>query len=74
MRRHLPNGIRRARNSIGENIMRNVLLICVILGLALSGCAQNARRGHSLFDKFHEDDLDQGAHKSHEMTVFGTAF
>ena len=41
-----------------------------IAALALAGCAH--KRGQSQFDKFHEDDLDQDAHKVHEMTVFGT--
>ena len=42
--------------------------------LALAGCAQEHRRGQSLFDKYHEDDLDRDAGKTHEMTVFGTGF
>ena len=54
--------------------MRTVLLTCVVLSLALAGCAQGQKRGQSLFDKFHEDDLDRDAGKAHEMTVFGTGF
>ena len=46
----------------------------IILVLALVGCAQGHKRGQSLFDKYHEDDLDQDAGKTHEMTVFGTGF
>ena len=57
-----------------DYMMRNVLLICVVLSLALAGCAQGHRRGQSLFDKYHEDDLDREAGKTHEMTVFGTGF
>lgn len=53
---------------------RNVLLICVVLSLALAGCAQGHKRGQSLFDKLHEDDLDRDAGKTHEMTVFGMGF
>ena len=52
--------------------MRSGLLICVVVSLALAGCANT--RGQSLFDKFHEDDLDRDSGKTHEMTVFGTAF
>ena len=42
--------------------------------LTLTGCAQGYKRGQSLFDKYHEDDLDRNAGKTHEMTVFGTGF
>ena len=42
--------------------------------LALAGCAQGHKRGQSLFDKLHEDDLDRDAGKTHEMTIFGTGF
>ena len=42
--------------------------------LALAGCAQGHKRGQSLFDKYHEDDLDRDAGRTHEMTVFGTGF
>ena len=54
--------------------MRNILLICVVLSSVLAGCAQGHKRGQSLFDKLHEDDLDRDAGKTHEMTVFGTGF
>ena len=54
--------------------MRSVLLICVALSLAFAGCAQGHKRGQSIFDKYHEDDLDRDAGKTHEMTVFGTGF
>ena len=47
-------------------------LMMIIFTLALAGCAQGHRRGQSLFDKLHEDDLDRDAGKTHEMTVFGT--
>ena len=53
---------------------RNALLVCVVLSSALAGCAQGYKRGQSLFDKYHEDDLDRNAGKTHEMTVFGTGF
>ena len=48
--------------------------LLVVGALALAGCAQGHRRGQSLFDKYHEDDLDRDAGKAHEMTVFGTGF
>ena len=51
-----------------------VRLMMIILTLALAGCAQGHKRGQSLFDKYHEDDLDRDAGKTHEMTVFGTGF
>ena len=51
-----------------------IKILLPLLAVVLAGCSQNARRGHSLFDKFHEDDLDQGAHKTHEMTVFEKVF
>ena len=51
-----------------------VKLMMIVLVLALAGCAQGHRRGQSLFDKYHEDDLDRDAGKAHEMTVFGTGF
>ena len=51
-----------------------VRLMMIILVLALAGCAQGHKRGQSLFDKYHEDDLDRDAGKTHEMTVFGTGF
>ena len=51
-----------------------VRLMIIILVLALAGCAQGHKRGQSLFDKLHEDDLDRDAGKTHEMTVFGTGF
>ena len=51
-----------------------VRLTMIIFVLALAGCAQGHKRGQSLFDKYHEDDLDGGAGKAHEMTVFGTGF
>ena len=54
--------------------MRAVQLVCLVLSMALAGCAQKHQRGQSLFDKFHEDDLDRDAGKTHEMTVFGTGF
>ena len=47
------------------------VLILIVVG---SGCAQGHRRGQSLFDKYHEDDLDRDSGKTHEMTVFGTGF
>ena len=51
-------------------------MVCIVLVLTLvgSGCAQGHRRGQSLFDKFHEDDLDRDSGKAHEMTIFGTGF
>ena len=48
--------------------------IAVLLAVLAAGCAQKVQRGHSLFDKFHEDDLDRDSGKTHEMTVFGTGF
>ena len=57
--------------------MRKLVVGCWLLVagvLALAGCAQGHTRGQSLFDKFHEDDLDRDAGKTHEMTVFGTGF
>ena len=51
-----------------------VRLMMIVLALALAGCAQGYKRGQSLFDKYHEDDLDRNAGKTHEMTVFGTGF
>ena len=51
-----------------------VRLMMIIFALALAGCAQGHKRGQSLFDKLHEDDLDRDAGKTHEMTVFGTGF
>ena len=51
-----------------------VRLMMIVLALALAGCAQGYKRGQSLFDKYHEDDLDRDAGKTHEMTVFGTGF
>ena len=51
-----------------------VRVMMIVLVLALAGCAQGHKRGQSLFDKYHEDDLDRGAGKAHEMTVFGTGF
>ena len=50
-------------------------LMVIILGvLTLAGCAQGHKRGQSLFDKYHEDDLDRDSGKAHEMTIFGTGF
>ena len=57
-----------------NHMTRTVLLVCTVLSLALAGCAQGHKRGQSLFDKYHEDDLDRDAGKTHEMTVFGTGF
>ena len=56
--------------------MFRCLDVCIVLVLTLigSGCAQGHQRGQSLFDKFHEDDLDRDSGKAHEMTVFGTGF
>ena len=51
-----------------------VRVMMIVLVLALAGCAQGHKRGQSLFDRYHEDDLDQDAGKTHEMTVFGTGF
>ena len=51
-----------------------VRLMMIIFTLALTGCAQGHKRGQSLFDKYHEDDLDRDAGRAHEMTVFGTGF
>ena len=51
-----------------------IRLMMIIFTLALAGCAQGHKRGQSLFDKYHEDDLDRDTGKTHEMTVFGTWF
>ena len=61
---------------VGEHVQERikVKLMMIVLVLALAGCAQGHRRGQSLFDKYHEDDLDRDAGKTHEMTVFGTGF
>ena len=61
---------------MGKHVQERIVerLMMIILGLALAGCAQGHKRGQSLFDKYHEDDLDRDAGKTHEMTVFGTGF
>ena len=51
-----------------------VVFIVLVLTVIGSGCVQGHRRGQSLFDKFHEDDLDRDSGKTNEMTVFGTGF
>ena len=61
---------------MGRHVREGIVvkLMMIILVLALAGCAQGHKRGQSLFDKLHEDDLDRDAGKTHEMTVFGTGF
>ena len=50
-----------------------VCLILIVIAIG-NGCALGYKRGQSLFDKYHEDDLDRDSGKTHEMTIFGTGF